>query len=264
MQGKRVQLLCQPQLVDLIQQLSPIKNVEAFWDPTTPETPDRQMRRRWPDLATSWGELNWSWAPLMSLPHLLEHESHLPLQQGMLCTGELQQRIKDWRSRLKCRPGHKIIGLTWKGNAAVEHLPTIRGRSLPFSAWVELRHHLAEAEPVEFVILQKGLADLSDHGDLPLVKGMEEYLQVQDFIDTAAVIQCCDLVLSCDTVIGHLAGNLRVPCLLALKHVPDWRWGLKGDRTPLYPTLRLFRQDHTGSWRNVVRQIGEAITQPIN
>ena len=78
MQGKRVQLLCQPQLVDLIQQLSPIKNVEAFWDPTTPETPDRQMRRRWPDLATRLGvNSNWSWAPLMSLPHLLGR-SHLP------------------------------------------------------------------------------------------------------------------------------------------------------------------------------------------
>ena len=35
LQGKRVLLLCQPQLVELIQRLTPITNVEAFWDPTT-------------------------------------------------------------------------------------------------------------------------------------------------------------------------------------------------------------------------------------
>ena len=83
LQGKRVLLLCQPQLVELIQQLTPISNVEAFWDPTTAETPDQQMQRRWPGLATKLGlNATWSWAPLMSLAHLLGHEAHLPLQPG--------------------------------------------------------------------------------------------------------------------------------------------------------------------------------------
>ena len=44
LQGKRVLLLCQPQLVELIQRLTPIRNVEPFWDPTTPESPDQRIR----------------------------------------------------------------------------------------------------------------------------------------------------------------------------------------------------------------------------
>ena len=263
LQGKRVLLLCQPQLVELIQQLTPITDVEAFWDPTTPEPPDQQMQRRWPELAARLG-LNtaWSWAPLMSLAHLLGHGAHLPLQQGMVCNEALQQRSEQWRTQLRCRPGHRLIGLTWQGNAAVEHLPALHGRSLPFSAWLDLLPHLQRAGPMEFVILQKGLQNLSAQADLPLVRGQEHYLPVQNFIDTAAVVRCCDLVLSCDTVIGHLAGNLRVPCWLALKRVPDWRWGLKGDLTPLYPSLKLFRQGTTRTWDSVVQQIGAALAQP--
>jgi hypothetical protein len=50
----------------------------------------------------------------------------------------------------------------------------------------------------------------------------------------------------------HLAGGLGLPAWVALCHVPEWRWGLQGERTPWYPSLTLFRQGRTGDWGNVI------------
>jgi hypothetical protein len=40
-----------------------------------------------------------------------------------------------------------------------------------------------------------------------------------------------------------------------LPWVPDWRWGIAGDTTPWYPTMRLFRQPRLGDWDTVLSQI---------
>ena len=262
-QGHRVLLLCQPQLVGLIRSMSPLKQVLGFWDPTVPVPPDRQMDRNWGALEGRLGDLNaWDWAPLMSLPALLGHSRHLPLQKGLRANAAQQQRQTRWRQRLGCRPGHRLLGLTWQGNTAVEHLPEMRGRSLPFHSWLELLPSLQMPHPWEVLILQKGEALPSEIQQLPLVRGQAEYTPVHNFEDTAAVLRCCDLVLSCDTVIAHLTGNLQVPCWLALKQSPDWRWGLHHERTPLYPSLRLFRQSRPGDWDGVVASIRQAMLQP--
>ncbi len=75
------------------------------------------------------------------------------------------------------------------------------------------------------------------------------------FIDTAAVMECLDLVITSDTAIAHLAGALARPTWVALKHVPDWRWLLDRPDNPWYPTLRLFRQPQPEDWTGVFAAI---------
>jgi ADP-heptose:LPS heptosyltransferase len=72
------------------------------------------------------------------------------------------------------------------------------------------------------------------------------------FIDTAAVMESLDLIVTSDTSIAHLAGALGRPTWVALKNVPDWRWLLDRDDSPWYPTLRLFRQETSGDWTSVL------------
>ena len=60
-----------------------------------------------------------------------------------------------------------------------------------------------------------------------------------------------DLIVTCDTSIAHVAGARGRPIWIALRHVPEWRWGLEGDTTPWYPTARLFRQRTRGDWAGV-------------
>jgi ADP-heptose:LPS heptosyltransferase len=80
-----------------------------------------------------------------------------------------------------------------------------------------------------------------------------------DFSDTAALISNLDLVISVDTSIAHLAGALAKPVWVLLPFVPDWRWLLDRDDSPWYPTARLFRQDGTRSWENVIARIHAAL-----
>jgi hypothetical protein len=79
------------------------------------------------------------------------------------------------------------------------------------------------------------------------------------FVDTAAVMQCLDLVITSDTSVAHLAGALGRPVWVALRHVPDWRWMLDRPDCPWYPTMRLFRQTTRGEWTGVFGHIAEQL-----
>lgn len=73
-----------------------------------------------------------------------------------------------------------------------------------------------------------------------------------DMRRTAELVAGAALVVTVDTMAAHLAGTLGRPVLLLLKHAPDWRWPVEGDRTPWYPTMRVFRQDRPGDWRAAI------------
>jgi len=69
----------------------------------------------------------------------------------------------------------------------------------------------------------------------------------------------CDLVVTSDTSIAHLAGALGRPVFVALKRVPDWRWLLDRDDSPWYPGMRIFRQPAINDWESVFENIAAAV-----
>jgi ADP-heptose:LPS heptosyltransferase len=80
-----------------------------------------------------------------------------------------------------------------------------------------------------------------------------------DFMDTAALCECMDLVISVCTSIAHLAGALGRPLWILLAYNADWRWLENRDDSPWYPTARLFRQERFGDWSNVVTLVGKEL-----
>jgi hypothetical protein len=50
---------------------------------------------------------------------------------------------------------------------------------------------------------------------------------------------------------------------VALRWIPEWRWGLSGSTTPWYASLRLFRQQRDGDWAGVVAGITREIKAEI-
>ena len=46
------------------------------------------------------------------------------------------------------------------------------------------------------------------------------------FVDTAAVMANCDLIITSDTATAHLAGALGRQTWVVLKKIPEWRWML--------------------------------------
>ncbi|OWK30894.1 glycosyltransferase family 9 protein [Sphingomonas mucosissima] len=72
---------------------------------------------------------------------------------------------------------------------------------------------------------------------------------------TAALVAACDLVITVDTMIAHLAGALGRPTWLLLKAEPDWRWNPAATDTPWYPDMRLYVQQTPGDWAGVIARV---------
>ncbi|HWG03935.1 MAG TPA: tetratricopeptide repeat protein [Beijerinckiaceae bacterium] len=155
------------------------------------------------------------------------------------------ERGRKWRQLLGDH-GFKI-GVVWQGS----QLGTELGKSFPVAALEDI----SSLPGVRLVSLQKhdGLDQLASlSANMTIETFGDDFDAGSDaFLDTAAVMESLDLVITADTSIAHLAGALGRPTWVALKHVPDWRWLLDRDDTPWYPTLRLFRQKRRDDWTSV-------------
>ena len=83
----------------------------------------------------------------------------------------------------------------------------------------------------------------------------------EDFLEYAAIITNCDLVITTGTTVAHMAAAIGIPTWVLLPKVPDWRWGLEGETTFWYPTMRLFRQKNRGDWNEVIERVAEALQE---
>jgi len=93
-------------------------------------------------------------------------------------------------------------------------------------------------------------------GPAPLINLAPE---IGDFVDTAAIIDALDLVVTVDTSVAHLAGAMAKPAGVLLPFAPDWRWLRERHDSPWYPSLRLFRQNRPGDWSDAVASLAQFI-----
>ena len=159
------------------------------------------------------------------------------------------QSLANWKERLE-PARRRRIGLCWSGG------PTLRHRSMKLKELLPLLDLEFDAT---LVSLQKEVPS----EDVPMLRNQSKLLhfgdELQDFSETAALISQLDLVISVDTGVAHLAGALARPVWVLLPFVPDWRWQLEGDTSPWYPTARLFRQDASRAWPDVVARVADAL-----
>lgn len=204
-------------------------------------------------------------APLMSLPAILgsNDEESIPNEVPYLKVD--QPLIEAWSGKLERIQAVKV-GIVWQGN---KKFASDRERSIPLEHFA----HLARLDGVELISLQKGhgveqieskrtpwkddrlsceeieTGSTSEPWRLVTIEGLDE--PSPPFMETAALIRNLDLVIACDTAIGHLAGALGMPVWTALPLVADWRWQTGRGDSPWYPTMQLFRQKTRGDWREV-------------
>ena len=188
-------------------------------------------------------------APLMSLPHLLDLGQPVWPVDGPYLQAE-PARMTRWAERLG--GGDRLnIGICWQGRTGYK---ADRRRSIPLETFAPL----ADIDGVRLISLQKGHGAEQRRAPGWRARVREPGLDMDAdgaFLDSAAIIRTLDLVITSDTAIAHLAGALGARTWLMLAHMPDWRWGREGTRSPWYPAMRLFRQARPGDWAGVMSDV---------
>jgi hypothetical protein len=163
----------------------------------------------------------------------------------------LPERQALWSHRLP-QAGPRI-GLVWAGNPQHDN---DANRSVAARTLVQA---VREASPqAQLISLQAGL-----NADPDLELAADCGPDIQDFADTAAIIEQLDLVVCVDTAVAHLCGALGRPCYVLLPYLEtDWRWLREGSTNPWYPqSMQLFRQNQTQSWDGALQQLAQALAE---
>ncbi|WP_298497057.1 hypothetical protein [uncultured Maritimibacter sp.] len=140
----------------------------------------------------------------------------------------------------------KNVGLSWQSRAK----ETGADRSVDPG----LLRPIARQEGARFHSLQYGEVDgnqiAGQFGAPVLIDASSDPLT--DLTRQIAQLAALDLVITIDNATAHLAGALGVPCWVLLPKASEWRWGMPGQPTPLYPSVRSFRSDDTAHWASAL------------
>jgi tetratricopeptide (TPR) repeat protein len=207
-----------------------------------------------PRLTATWPPFDLH-CPMSSLPLMFRTRlDTIPAATPYLPTPD-EARVRAWEDRLGPRTKPRI-GLVWSGNPLHKN---DHNRSVPLQTFARLFDADAtfvslqkEARPDDQAILRarSEVVDLTEH--------------LTDFVETAALIACLDLVITVDTSVAHLAGGLGRPTWILLPYTPDYRWLLDRDDSPWYPTARLFRQSATRDYASVLDRVRTELVAMIS
>ena len=193
------------------------------------------------------GKYNY-WIQLMSLPHFLGlYENNDYSKIHYISPPSVSKDL--WKGRLDRQlPLRPRVGIVWAGNES-----NLEGRNRIDPQ--DIIDELLTVDDVSFVGLQKGprageIHRIDTHSRLVDISN-----ELEDFCETAAVVVNLDLVISVDTAVAHLAGALGRPVWNLIPFIPDWRWGVTGEQTPWYPTMKLIRQRHRSLWRPTLEAV---------
>lgn len=187
----------------------------------------------------------------MSLPHLLK--DYKPTGEPYL-TSLATLPFVDYEDKLK-------IGIVWAGSPA--H-PNDSTRSMFLNEFRPIH----DLEGVKLFNLQvnyrkriytmgKKIVDLTDGCEGMGIVDLTS--MIESFEDTATIVSGLDLVIAVDTAIVHLCGALGIPCWMLVPYNPDWRWGIEGDTTCWYDSVKIYRQNVRDNWPEVMERVKQDV-----
>lgn len=230
--GGRVIMECHPELQRV---LSGLEGVDAFFPAGLHPLPAYDVH-----------------ASLMALPHLLGTTiSSVPPPARLTIQDSDRARAAQL---LGPANGVFRVGIVWSGRVTFADNKRRAANLDRFLDFIGVPN-------VALYSLQKGPPEeqLTNLGTSMLVKPLGPHLN--DFAETAAVVEQLDLVVMTDSSVAHLAGSLNKPVWNLVQYVPYWIYGFKGDRTPWYPSMRLFRQGPDEDWGPVFASARSELTR---
>lgn len=168
-------------------------------------------------------------------------------------TPYLHARGREAGDRAAPRGAAPRIGIAWTGGTP-ETGSARRSLALPAllplfksvrATWISLEHRNRDGEIAE---LERA------HGIRILAP---EEARSRNYDETAALVNGLDLVISVTTALVHLAGALGKECWVLVPPNPRWWYGLEGETTFWYRSIRLFRQ--IGAWDGPIGEVAKRL-----
>ena len=193
--------------------------------------------------------MSFDWqVPLLSLPLKLQCYAPLAVSTPYLLADP--ERRAQWRARLGPSSGRRV-GLAWAGSRTYAN---DQRRSISPEKFLPL----LDVPEIQFISLYVDPRE-SFPSAFAAAGVLDFTAEMGDFSNSTALVAELDLIITVDTATAHLAGALGRPVWLLLPFVPDWRWGLNGETTPWYSSMRLFRQSRADDWAEVVERVVTAL-----
>lgn len=182
--------------------------------------------------------------PIGSLARLFRRDRDSFLRGGLPYLAPDSGRLKECRDRLGSEPVFRI-GISWHSRNG-DH------RCVELESLARRLHR----DGVQLINLQYGdfaqeITDLNTRAGFDLVTDTGIDCR-NDIEGLAALICCCDLVISIGNATTHLAGALGVKTWMMLPRFPGWRWLNEGRDSLWYRSMRVYRQPASGVWDEVL------------
>lgn len=150
------------------------------------------------------------------------------------------------------------IGIAWAGSA----LNNInKHRSIPIEHFLSLYR----VPGIQVYSLQVGEhhEDANQMGAVALVKNLVPY--VRDVVDTLSLLRDLDLVITCESALGHICSLIGKECIIPYSWLGrDYRLGHRGDDRLWTPNHTIVRQGQDQRWEPVFDKIADMLREKVD
>lgn len=182
--------------------------------------------------------------PLMNIGWALSYDFFkIPFSGGYLTANE--EKIKNFKLFDEFKTDKIKVGIFNQGNKKI-----YKNRSISIN---ELEPLLSNTNATFY-----SFVDTNSNSIVSLSK------YINDYSDSAALLKCIDLLVTIDSSIVHAAGALGVKTFLLLPHTAEWRWFNDDKTTPWYNSVKIFKQNKSDDWSDVINSVSDRITNYAN
>lgn len=193
---------------------------------------------------------------IMNLPNVYNLDfNHIPSSSKYLMAPPAY--VDKWQNYFDKRKFN--VGLFYAGNFANKR--SLRNRCVDF----KFLEPLFDIEGIKYYSLQPEKCFSNEIEVQNQKTGNVEalYDKIENFSDTAAIIENLDLIISIDSSVANLAGAMGKKTFMLLPKSADWRWFNDDKKTPWYDSIQIFKQIEEGKWQEPVERIKMALKEEI-
>jgi hypothetical protein len=182
------------------------------------------------------------YVPATQLPVVLEETSLEPTQGYIRLADPTPDLLHFGRRRLR-------VGVCWRGHPRQYEL--VRSIPLPIFA------RLFEAQDIDFIVLLNKVTP----EEAALLQSLPNVSvpPIKDFIDLSALVAACDLVVSVDTAVVHVAAAAGQRLILVSRPDSCWRWGASDETSRWYPQVEIVRHPGDLNWDAVLAEVARRL-----